>query len=98
MTLAREARLSNAASIHLAVLAWFAAIRGEDEGCRMQAAEVTDLARSTGKAVLVTGSSRGIGAELIKAFGKRGAQCVVNYVADPDGYWIEVNDHTREMA
>jgi lactoylglutathione lyase len=20
------------------------------------------------------------------------------YVADPDGYWIEVNDHTREMA
>lgn len=20
------------------------------------------------------------------------------YVADPDGYWIEVNDHTREVA
>ncbi len=36
----------------------------------------------TGKVVLVTGSSRGIGAEMIKAFGKRGAQCVVNYVAD----------------
>ena len=39
----------------------------------------------TGKVVLVTGSSRGIGAEMIKAFGKRGAQCVVNYVADAQG-------------
>jgi 3-oxoacyl-[acyl-carrier protein] reductase len=39
----------------------------------------------TGKVVLVTGSSRGIGAEMIKAFGKHGAQCVVNYVADPHG-------------
>jgi 3-oxoacyl-[acyl-carrier protein] reductase len=35
--------------------------------------------------VLVTGSSRGIGAEMIKAFGKRGAKCVVNYIADPAG-------------
>ena len=39
----------------------------------------------TGKIVLVTGSSRGIGAEMISAFGQRGAQCVVNYVADPRG-------------
>jgi 3-oxoacyl-[acyl-carrier protein] reductase len=39
----------------------------------------------TGKVVLVTGSSRGIGAEMIKGFGKRGAKCVVNYVADPQG-------------
>lgn len=39
----------------------------------------------SGKIVLVTGSSRGIGAEMIKAFGKRGAQCVVNYVADAQG-------------
>jgi len=37
------------------------------------------------KVVLVTGSSRGIGAEMIKAFEKHGAQCVVNYVADPQG-------------
>jgi 3-oxoacyl-[acyl-carrier protein] reductase len=37
----------------------------------------------SGKVVLVTGSSRGLGAEMIKAFGKRGARCVVNYVADP---------------
>ena len=34
------------------------------------------------KVVLVTGSSRGIGAEMIKAFDVHGAQCVVNYVAD----------------
>ena len=39
----------------------------------------------TGKVVLVTGSSRGIGAEMIKAFGTRGAECVVNYIADAQG-------------
>jgi 3-oxoacyl-[acyl-carrier protein] reductase len=39
----------------------------------------------TGKVVLVTGSSRGIGAEMIKAFRKHGAQCVLNYVADAEG-------------
>ena len=39
----------------------------------------------TGKVVLVTGSSRGIGAEMIKTFGAHGAQCVVNYVADVQG-------------
>jgi 3-oxoacyl-[acyl-carrier protein] reductase len=39
----------------------------------------------TGKVVLVTGSSRGIGAGMIKAFGAHGAQCVVNYVADSQG-------------
>jgi 3-oxoacyl-[acyl-carrier protein] reductase len=36
----------------------------------------------TDKIVLVTGSSRGIGTEMIKAFNNRGARCVVNYVAD----------------
>src|SRR6266480_3243121 len=39
----------------------------------------------TGKVVLVTGSSRGIGAEMIKAFGKLGATCVINYFTDPQG-------------
>src|SRR5690242_11315665 len=39
----------------------------------------------SGKVVLVTGSSRGIGAEMIRAFGDRGARCVVNYIADPNG-------------
>jgi 3-oxoacyl-[acyl-carrier protein] reductase len=46
---------------------------------------MTDPLNFSGKIVLVTGSSRGIGAEMIKAFGARRAQCVVNYVADPDG-------------
>jgi 3-oxoacyl-[acyl-carrier protein] reductase len=44
-----------------------------------------DLLDFSGKVILVTGSSRGIGAEMIKAFGAHGAQCVVNYVADTQG-------------
>jgi 3-oxoacyl-[acyl-carrier protein] reductase len=39
----------------------------------------------SGKVVLVTGSSRGIGAEMIKAFENRGANCVVNYISDSSG-------------
>ena len=46
---------------------------------------MSDTFDFTGKVVLVTGSSRGIGAEMIKAFGKHGAECVVNYVADTEG-------------
>jgi 3-oxoacyl-[acyl-carrier protein] reductase len=43
---------------------------------------MADLLDFTGKVVLVTGSSRGLGAEIITAFGQRGAKCVVNYVSD----------------
>jgi 3-oxoacyl-[acyl-carrier protein] reductase len=39
----------------------------------------------TGKVVLVTGSSRGMGAAILEAFGRAGAVCVLNYFADPDG-------------
>ena len=39
----------------------------------------------TGKVVLVTGSSRGLGAAMIKAFDDRGAHCVVNFISDPEG-------------
>ena len=46
---------------------------------------MADLLDFTGKVVLVTGSSRGIGAEMIKAFNGRGAHPVVNYVSDPKG-------------
>ena len=37
------------------------------------------------KVVLVTGSSRGIGAGMITAFGQRGARCAVTYVTDREG-------------
>lgn len=46
---------------------------------------MTDPLDFSNKVVLVTGSSRGIGAEMIKAFGRRGAKCIVNYVVDPAG-------------
>jgi 3-oxoacyl-[acyl-carrier protein] reductase len=38
-----------------------------------------------GKVVLVTGSSRGMGAAVLEAFAAAGATCVVNYVADAAG-------------
>ena len=46
---------------------------------------MTDPLDYNGKIVLVTGSSRGLGAAMIKAFGDRGAQCVVNFINDPEG-------------
>jgi 3-oxoacyl-[acyl-carrier protein] reductase len=37
------------------------------------------------KVVLVTGSSRGMGAAILEAFAAAGATCVLNYFEDPDG-------------
>src|SRR5262245_12842378 len=39
----------------------------------------------SGKVVLVTGSSRGMGAAILEAFAAAGATCVVNYFEDPEG-------------
>jgi 3-oxoacyl-[acyl-carrier protein] reductase len=39
----------------------------------------------TGKVALVTGSSRGIGAEILSRFAAAGATCVLHYWDDPDG-------------
>jgi 3-oxoacyl-[acyl-carrier protein] reductase len=38
-----------------------------------------------GKVVLVTGSSRGMGAAILEAFARAGATCFLNYFDDPDG-------------
>jgi 3-oxoacyl-[acyl-carrier protein] reductase len=38
-----------------------------------------------GKVVLVTGSSRGMGAAIIEGFARAGAVCIVNYFEDPTG-------------
>lgn len=38
-----------------------------------------------GKVVLVTGSSRGMGAAILEAFARAGATCIVNFFDDPDG-------------
>src|SRR5687768_12202538 len=38
-----------------------------------------------GKVVLVTGSSRGIGAGVLTAFAKAGATCVLHFWDDPEG-------------
>src|SRR6266404_2343812 len=46
---------------------------------------VADSNEFSGRTVLVTGSSRGIGAAILSAFGRGGAHCILNYVADPEG-------------
>lgn len=38
------------------------------------------------KVVLVTGSSRGMGAAILEAFARAGATCLLNYYPDPDGH------------
>ena len=48
LTLAREAGLPNAASTHLAMLAWFAAQFGKEDECRASAAAATEAARASG--------------------------------------------------
>jgi DNA-binding CsgD family transcriptional regulator len=48
LMLAREAGLPNAASLHLAALAWLAAVQGRDDECRARAAEARKIAHPNG--------------------------------------------------
>ncbi|MGH7221792.1 MAG: 3-oxoacyl-ACP reductase FabG [Gemmataceae bacterium] len=48
------------------------------------------------KVVLVTGSSRGMGAAILEGFAVAGATCIVNYVADADGHNRRDADDTAE--
>ncbi len=41
--------------------------------------------RFPGKVVLVTGSSRGIGAAILEGFARAGATCVLHFFDDPKG-------------
>jgi 3-oxoacyl-[acyl-carrier protein] reductase len=48
----------------------------------------------SGKTVLVTGGSRGMGAAILDAFAAAGAACVVNYFADPHGHNLRDAEET----
>jgi 3-oxoacyl-[acyl-carrier protein] reductase len=48
------------------------------------------------KIVLVTGSSRGMGAAILEGFAAAGATCIVNYFADADGHNRRDADDTAE--
>jgi 3-oxoacyl-[acyl-carrier protein] reductase len=52
----------------------------------------------SGKAVLVTGSSRGMGAAIVEAFAQAGAICCVHYVADPAGQNRRDAEETAERC
>jgi DNA-binding CsgD family transcriptional regulator len=51
LTLARETGTPNAANLHLASLAWLAAVQGREDECRLHAGKVVDAARPTGDGI-----------------------------------------------
>jgi DNA-binding CsgD family transcriptional regulator len=51
LRLAKDGGLGNSASVYIAVLAWFAAVRGQEGECRTYVAEATEHAQATGMAL-----------------------------------------------
>ncbi len=60
LRLAREAGLSNAATAHLAALAWLAGLEGRERDCRAYAAEAIVAARASGLANANTAAEWGV--------------------------------------
>ena len=81
LTLAREAGLPNAASTHLAMLAWFAAQRGEEGECRGSAATAIELARPSGGAFASSIAEWGVG--LLELSSGRAAEAVTRLLSVP---------------
>jgi signal transduction histidine kinase len=83
LALAREARLPNAESKHLAMLAWFAAVRGEEDACHASAGAALELARASGGAFAGSIAEWGLG--LLALSGGRGEEAIAHLrrVSDP---------------
>ena len=83
LALAREAGLPNAQSKHLAMLAWFAAVRGDEAECRTSAQAALELARASGGAFANAMAEWGLG--LLAISRRRGEDAIAHLerVRDP---------------
>jgi signal transduction histidine kinase len=83
LALAREAGLANAQSKHLAMLAWFAAVRGDEAECRTSAQAALELAEASRGAFANAIAQWGLG--LLAISRQRGADATAHLerVRDP---------------
>jgi DNA-binding CsgD family transcriptional regulator len=77
--LARTAGLPNAASKHLAMLAWFSAVRGDEINCRSYAIEAIELARVGGGGFANSIAQWGLG---LLELSQRASQKAADLLAD----------------